>query len=132
MNARKAEVELQDKAAVGGAETCQTLDAIGWRPASLFPGDHAQSMGLTWDCRGGFPPRIDANQRRKGQWRSKRDLCERRWPLEWVGDGLAALDAEMSRKSSVRDGGRMREGKVTALTAALLVRNGVEAHSPVP
>lgn len=35
-------------------------------------------------------------------------------------------------KSSVRDGGRMKEGKVTALTAALLVRNGVEAHSPVP
>lgn len=97
---------------------------VPWRSCPI----HGTDMGL----QGGFPPRIDANQRRKGQWRSKRNLCERRWPLGWVGDGQAALDAEMSRKSSVRDGGRMREGKVTALTAALLVRNGVEAHSPVP
>jgi hypothetical protein len=41
-------------------------------------------------------------------------------------DGRGALDAQMSRKSNVRDERRMWEGKVTALTAASLVRNGVE------
>jgi hypothetical protein len=42
-----------------------------------------------------------------------------------VSGGRAAMVAETSRKSSVRDGGRIWEGEVTALTAASLVRNGV-------
>jgi hypothetical protein len=39
---------MQDEAAVGEAETCQTLDAIGRGPGFThrFPGDHAQPMAL--------------------------------------------------------------------------------------
>jgi hypothetical protein len=76
--ARKADVQVQDKAAVGGAETCQTQDVIGCGLPGFTLQVPWRSCPIDGTTGGTMLPRIDTNQSPKGKRRSRRETCERR------------------------------------------------------